>query len=297
MRKALFVLLVVLAFMLGGIRAPAARKAQTPLANLRAIQIQCSTEWLKEYVESLLNDRCACVTGSTFAADATLEVDYTNAPAAIAPIREVTVTARLLQAGTIRWSAVRDWPAGTPGMTPRKAATGLATGLVLDLEAQVRLADTRNTTRLFLRRAPSIAILPSGDWDQPVASKWAEILSHAGCSQAVVGRDEASALLTHVEVSGSQVNHISDIVVECASDSHGTYCSDNLGSSSSTECVGSYCSSSSTSGDPNDARPDIQIVAPKFAWMFIDPKTGQRIGNWSTRRDSIHKVKEALGCK
>ncbi len=270
---------------------------RTPVANIRTLYIQCPVPWLRERVGGLLDDRCACVTAGRQQADATVQVSYVNAPGTMKPIRNIRVTLELLRGGKAVWSDQRDWPAGGPSMPPRKAALGIAAGLVGELEGAVRFTGRRDVTRAFLRSVSRIAIVPSGSWDQAVAAKWARSLARGGCTQTVVAKQNAGAILQHVEVSSSQVNHIGEVDVECASGPDGTFCSDNLGGSSSVTCEGENCSGSSTTGSPGDARPDIEIVAPTFAWMFIDPRTGQRIGRWTSQRDSLRSVKRALGCK
>lgn len=178
---------------------------------------------------------------------------------------------------------------------PKKAALRLSDNILSGLLLSVQLPHGSDVTRRFLRRASAVGIVADG----LDGAGWANELQGSHCRPKIVTGKEGDAILEHVEIQAGSVGKVNNIVVNCSSTDNSIDCEDNMGGSSSVYCDGADCSGTSTSGfDTNvDARPDIRITAPKFAWVFIDPQTGEPIGTWSIRRNSLDAVRAILGCE
>lgn len=261
--------------------------------GIESVYVNTSPEWLGEDVRNWLNDHCACVVPEAVDAGATLTVSLTDRAGRFPDVRLISLNARLEKGGIAVWEDSRKWTAAGEGAA-RKAATGLANGLLSSLLPRVELPNGNEVKYRFLQQVLIVGIVADGY----EGADWVPKLQGSQCRQKVVAGNTGGAILKHLEVQSGSVGENDSITVNCSSTYNSIDCEDNVGGSSSVYCEGGNCSATSTSGfDPNvDARPDIEITAPKFAWVFIDPKTGQDIGTWSLRKNSLAAVKKVLGC-
>lgn len=262
--------------------------------GIENLHVQGSPAWLKEHVQNWLNDHCACVSQDAAPLNPTLIVSLTDHAGMFPSVRLITVSAKLQRGQSDVWSGSRDWTAaGEPAA--KKAAMGLANALLSGLTSSIRLPHGIEVTRRFLQQATSVGIVEDG----MDGAGWTRELQDSRCHQKIVAGKDGDAILEHVEIQSGSVGQTNSVTVNCSSTDSSVDCEDNMGGSSSVNCVGENCSASSSSGfDPSvDARPDLEITPPKFAWVFIDSKTGQTIGAWSIRKDSLASVKTILGCQ
>lgn len=287
--------LVVLAMATVTIRLRAVANGDTHgKTSLQTVYLKCPTGWLQAHVQNWLNDHCACVVQSPTDSSATLAISFTDRPGMFPSVRLIDVSATLKRGKDNFWAGSRNWTAA--GEAAAKHATaGLSDGLMLDLISKVALPHGSVVTRQMLQRASSVGVIADGT----DGADWASKLQASRCHQKIVAGKSADALLEHVEVRSGSVDRSNNITVSCSNTDNSIDCEDNMGGSSSVYCVGDSCTAYSSSGygSSTDARPDIEITPPTFAWFFIDPKTGQPIGTWSMSRSSLGEVKAILGCK